>query len=138
MRFRASILAFVIASVLPAQGGKAHRVVVEVNVPGTAAYTTVLGNVENLLKAFAPEQAQVEIVCHGAGIGLLQAKDKRMKDRIVALQRKGVAFSVCSNTLRGKHIDIKSLCSGVQVVKSGVYEVVIKQEDGWSYLKGAY
>lgn len=115
-----------------------HRVVVEVNVPGTAAYGTVLGNVENLRKALAPDRVEVEVVCHGDGIRLLLANDARTSARVIKLAKSKVAFAACANTLRGRHIDRSRLFSFVKVVPSGVAEVVRKQEAGWSYLKGAY
>lgn len=115
-----------------------HRIVIEVNVPGTIAYSTVLNNVENLKKAFAPDPVQVEVVCHGAGIDMLIAKNPAFGKRIARVSRLGVDFCACGNTVRGRHIDRKSLYRFVHVVDSGVAEVVRKQEAGWSYLKGAF
>ncbi len=117
---------------------KLHRVVVEVNVPGNAAYGTVLNNALNLKKAFAPELVRIEVVCHGEGIGMLLVQPGRVNDLIRKAHDQKIEFVACNNTLRGKKIDRKKLYPFVQIVPSGVAEVVHKQEDGWSYLKGAY
>jgi intracellular sulfur oxidation DsrE/DsrF family protein len=112
--------------------------VVEVNVPGTKAYGIVLGNVQNLVKAFAPESVQVEIVCEGAGIDMLFTEDNRIAGQLLKVQKLGVSFAACSNTMNGRHIDRTHIFSFAKVVDSGVAEVVRRQEQGWSYLKGAY
>jgi intracellular sulfur oxidation DsrE/DsrF family protein len=125
-----------VASLSLGQVHRAHRVVIELNVPGPAAYQAILGNVENIRKAFAPDPIQVEIVCRGPGINMLIAKDNRLTDRIRKAQKAGVVFAGCSNTMRAMHLDRKFLFPFVQVVDAGVAEVVRKQEAGWSYLKG--
>lgn len=114
-----------------------HRVVVEVNQPGSIAYGIVLGNVENLKKALAPDPVEVEVVCEGAGLDMLYVNGSQA-DRVKKLHTKGVVFAACANTIRFKKIDRKKLLPFVVVVPAGVAEVVRKQEAGWSYLKGAY
>jgi intracellular sulfur oxidation DsrE/DsrF family protein len=131
-----ALVAFMLSAWGQAQT-KAHRVVIEVNVPGKSAYGLVLNNVENMRKAFAPERVEVEVVCHGPGLDLLFANNGLGK-RMSKLHEGGVAFAACANTIRGRHIDRKKLYSFIQVVPSGVAEVVRKQEAGWSYLKGAH
>ncbi|HVT13054.1 MAG TPA: DsrE family protein [Fimbriimonadaceae bacterium] len=133
-------LALLFASLLFLCGfgpGASHRVVIEVNVPGTNAYGLILNNVENLRKAMAPDPVEVEVVCHGPGIDMLRIGNGLAK-RMETLNKAGVVFAACANTIRGKHIDRKKLYSFVRVVPSGVAEVVRKQEAGWSYLKGAF
>ena len=115
-----------------------HRVVIEVNVPGRTAYQTVLGNAENLARAFKPDPVQIEIVCEGPGIQMLLKTGNPFAHRLEKLQSSTVHFCACSNTLRGMGLKKERLLPFVRVVDSGVAEVVRKQEDGWSYLKGAY
>ena len=116
---------------------KVHRVVVEVAVPGSAAHGLILGNVANLRKALAPERTEVEVVCHGSGIGMLLAKGS-VGRRVASLAQSGVEFVVCANTMRGRHIARAALPAFVRVVPSGVGEVVRRQEAGWTYLKGGF
>ena len=98
----------------------AHRVVIEVNVPGTVAYGTILNNAENVIKAFAPEKVEVEIVCHGEGIKLLQPAATHYSARIMKLHTSGVTFAACANTIKGKHLKPSDLYGFVTVVKSGI------------------
>ena len=130
-------LAALILVAVSAAPAKPHRVVVELNSPGKTAYNTVLGNLENLAKAFKPDPVEIEVVCHGDGIGLL-AKTSGFEARMKKLTRQGVQFAACNNTIKGRHIDLNRLDPFIRVVPSGVAEVVKKEEAGWSYLKGGF
>lgn len=116
---------------------KHHRVVIEVNVPGTNAYNFVLGNVEHIREAFAPEPVDIEVVCHGPGLDML-LNSSSVAPRVAKDAKSGVVFAACRNTIKGRHIDPHHLPKFIVVVPSGTAEVVRKQEAGWSYLKGAY
>lgn len=116
---------------------QAHRVVIEVNIPSPMGFQTVLNNIENLKKAFAPEPVEVEVVCHGPGLDMIM-KGGKAEARVKKVQKLGAVFAACANTMRGRKVTQAMLVPGAVVVKSGVYEVVTKQEAGWSYLKGAY
>ncbi|MEI8281710.1 MAG: DsrE family protein [Armatimonadota bacterium] len=111
-----------------------HRIVVELDAPGTAAFGTTLNNVENLKKAFGTDPVEIEIVCHGGGIDLLLSHENKLSSRIQKLQKSGVKFAACNNTLKGRNIGKDRIFSFVSVVDSGTAEVIRKQEAGWSYL----
>ena len=119
------------------QKAPAHRIVVEVNVPGKQAYEIVLGNIANLRKALAPDPVEIEVVCEGRGVDMLLQSGPVTK-RILSAEKQGVKFAACKNTLKFRRIDPKHLIKGVSIVPAGVAEVVKKQEQGWSYLKGAF
>ena len=106
--------------------------------PGISAYGTILSNVTNLKKAFAPEAIDIEVVCHGAGIDMLFMSQSSLASQMKRVHNLGVVFAACGNTLRGKKIDRNRIYPYAKVVDSGVAEVVRKQEAGWSYLKGAF
>ena len=113
-----------------------HRVVIEVTSGSIASIEMVLGNVENLRKAFAPEHVDIEVVCLGNGLDMLTRKANSHAGRIATMNRLGIRFAACSNTMHYRKIQKSELISGTSVVDSGVAEVVRKEEAGWSYLKG--
>jgi len=116
-----------------------HRVVVEVNFEGKDQWEAVLHNVYNLEKALEPEGGvHVEIVTLGKGVGILQSTDPDIVARLKALSDKGDEIGICNNTCVGRHIEKKDLASYVTIVDSGVAEVVRREEQGWSYLKGGF
>jgi intracellular sulfur oxidation DsrE/DsrF family protein len=116
-----------------------HKVVVEVNFEGQDQWEAVLHNVYNLKKALAPDGGvRVEIVTLGKGVGILQTKDADIVARLKALADAGDEIGICNNTCVGRHIEKKDLASYVTIVDSGVAEVVRREEQGWSYLKGGF
>jgi len=110
------------------------KVVVHVNVPESGVQGAGLKNVTNILKE-APD-TQVEVVCHGAGIGLVEKARTDHAEAVEALIKKGVKFVACENTMRQKSIKKEDLLAGVGTVASGAVEVVRKQQkDGYAYFK---
>ena len=110
------------------------KVVVHVNVPESGVQGAGLKNVANILKE-APD-ARVEVVCHGAGIGLVERARTDHAEAVEALLEKGVKFVACENTMRLKSIRKEDLLPGVGTVPSGAVEVVRKQrKDGYAYFK---
>ena len=110
------------------------KVVVHVNVPEPGIQGAGLKNVTNLLKE-APD-TQVEVVCHGAGIGLVERARTDHAEAVAALIEKGVKFVACENTMRQESIRREDLLPGVGTVPSGAVEVVRKQQkDGFAYFK---
>lgn len=110
------------------------KVVVHVNVPESGLQGAGLKNVANILKE-APD-TMVEVVCHGAGIGLMEKARTDHAEVVEGLIKKGVKFVACENTMRQKSIKKDDLLRGVSTVPSGAVEVVRKQhKDGYAYFK---
>jgi intracellular sulfur oxidation DsrE/DsrF family protein len=112
-----------------------HRVVFHVNVADEARWQEVLTNVENVQKAFGASSVEIEVVAHGAGIGLVQIKNATLRDRIATIEKTGPVFAACNNTLRKQQLTAADLTPGVRVVDSGVAELIRKQEEGFAYVK---
>ncbi len=92
-----------------------------------------LKNIANILKE--AKEAEIEVVCHGGGIGLLVKDKSEDMDEVARLIKEGVRFVACENTLRDKSISKESLLPGVTTVPSGAVEVIRKQADGYGYFK---
>ena len=115
-----------------------HRIVIEVNVDGQESWTGILNNVQNLQKALGTDHTQIEVVAHGKGLSLLLATNEPLKERLKTISDSGVILSACENTMRRKNVTKQDLLPFAGTVPSGVTEVVLKQEAGWSYLKGGF
>ena len=113
-----------------------HRVVFEVNVEGEETWQAVLNNVENLQKALGRDHTRIEVVAHGKGLSLLLKSDAALTERLQQVAGSGVVLAACENTMRKKNVKKEDLLPFTTTVPSGVAEVVLKQEAGWSYLKG--
>jgi len=113
---------------------KIHKVVVQLNTADTSSWSSVIGNIKNMQKVW-PNNLNIEVVVHGKAIDFL-VKDKTFfSEDIQLLATQGVKFNACQNTMRKHGISPDMLLKIAGMVPSGVVEVVIKQEEGWSYLK---
>ena len=111
-----------------------HKVVIQLNTADTAAWSSTIGNIKNLQKIW-PNNIQVEVVVHGKALDFLVAKKTHLLADIEGLVNTGVQFNACENSMRKHNILKEELIKVAGTVPSGVAEVILKQESGWSYLK---
>jgi intracellular sulfur oxidation DsrE/DsrF family protein len=91
-----------------------------------------LNNIENILKEV--DDAQIEVVCHGEGISLVETKSKHA-DLVQSLLKKRVRFVACENTMKKKSLSKEDLVVGTGTVPSGAVEVIRKQGEGYAYFR---
>lgn len=125
---------FLLFSIVANAQNPTHRVVVQLNTSDTLVWHGALKNISNLQAALGTGTL-VEVVAHGSGIGILIESKTTQKAKIAELAASGVLFKACENTIRERKIDKATLLQQSGFVPSGVAEVVLKQEAGWSYLK---
>jgi intracellular sulfur oxidation DsrE/DsrF family protein len=112
----------------------AHKVVIQLNTADTAAWNGVIGNIKNLSKVW-PGNIKFEVVVHGKALDFLVATKSHLVTDIDQLAKKGVVFNACENTMGKYGITKQMLIPSVFSVPSGVAEIILKQEEGWSYLR---
>lgn len=112
---------------------EAIKAVVHMNFGDADRQGKGLKNIDNILQA-AP-RTEIEVVCHGDGIGLVVQKQSKHVDQIQSLVKQGVRFVGCENTMKQKAISREELLSGVSTVPSGAVEILQKQQSGFAYFK---
>ncbi len=112
-----------------------HRVVVELSDPQGPAWSELLVHVNNLVANFVQDGGvEVEVVFLGPGLDMLRKTNTTDEKRLNQLAEYGVSFVACQNSMAAMHLNTADLFPFVSEVRSGVAEVVRKQEAGWSYL----
>jgi uncharacterized protein len=109
-----------------------YKVLFHLNDEGKAEDT--LRNIENLLKDIK-EDIEVELVIHSKGVYPFKRNKNINREKIDMLIDKGVNISVCQNTLESLNLEKEDFVPGIQVVSSGVSEIIRKQQEGWLYIK---
>jgi len=94
----------------------------------------VLGTVNNVLKAYGPENVEMEIVAYSKGINMLLKNDRKIAERVDTLMQYDVLFIACGNTMRTKNIKKSDLIDDVEIVTAGVVELVERMKDGWMHV----
>lgn len=82
--------------------------------------------------------AKYEVVIHSMGLPFVMSSKSKQIQAIKALRAKGVRFLVCENTLKSQKVTKDQLITEVEYVPVGIAEIVEKQEQGWSYIKGGF
>ena len=111
---------------------KVYKVVIQLSGNDEKIQKATIGQVNNLLKALL--NIRIEVVTHSHGIDLL-FKNSSFKDHLEKLQDKGVAFLVCQNALEAQNVEKDVLLPFTEVIPSAVAHLVVRQDEGWSYLR---
>lgn len=87
-------------------------------------------NVTNLLKEADVEE--IRILINGEAVKLAI---KNEDDRLQELLGLGIFITVCQNALKKHGIVNESLLDGIEIVPRGVFELMKRQEQGYSYIR---
>lgn len=113
-----------------------HKVVMQVTEGDSLTQLAVIGQVRNIKKQLP--DAQVEVVCHANSLDMLLKSGSKVASRIAELTTQNVRFTACENTMARTKATREDLVPGAETVPSGVVEIILKQEEGWSYIKGGH
>lgn len=97
----------------------------------------LLANVSNLLAAIDDEDFYVEVLANSEAVKYydmtqdLDADINTMGD----LNMKGVKFVACNNALKANNIEKHNIIHFVNIVPAGVLELLVKQNEGYAYIK---
>ena len=111
-----------------------HRVVLQLSSNDTLVWKGIMNNIKNLKNAWG-DSVLIEVVVHGPGIEFLVMGKTTQQEKIAYFKSKGVVFAGCENTMRDRNISKENMIPEAGFVKSGVGEIILKQEQGWSYIK---
>lgn len=115
---------------------KTHKVVMQVTEGDSLTQLAVIGQVRNIMKQLP--NAQIEVVCHANSLDMLLKAGSKVASHIAELTSLNVRFAACENTMARKKATVEDLVPGVETVPSGLVEIIHKQEEGWSYVKGGH
>ena len=81
-------------------------------------------------------KAQMEVVMYGKGFELVMPERSAYLAEVKeAMKSPNITFKVCAIAMKNNNIDKSQLLGGVQTVPDGIYELVLKQQDHWGYIK---
>src|SRR5688572_13762803 len=128
---RGSLLALLAGAAAAATGRRAdaaeekkHRAVFDLTADIPEKWDGALRNVENVRRAFGPENVEAQVVVHGKAYPLLQKSSAEMEGRLRALSEGGVRLSLCRNTMKRFNVATESLFPFVDTVDSAVAELI--------------
>jgi intracellular sulfur oxidation DsrE/DsrF family protein len=111
-----------------------HRIIMQLTSNDINVHKGLTKQLNNLKNGWG-DSVEIEVVCHGPGIDFITTEKSGFKEEINQLLKRGIVFVACENTMREKQIPKESIMIGMQFVQMGIGEIVVKQEQGWSYIK---
>jgi uncharacterized protein len=140
--FSSLLMASVGACSMPqpnAAASKSIKVVYHLSEDESQAYRA-LNNIANHLRA--DPEVKVIVVAHGKALeflkrGMISSDSKSaFADAVVPLQKRGVEFRVCRNSMNALRLDAGDMIDKVAIVPSGIAEVVsLQARDGYAYVR---
>lgn len=137
----AIILGFAVAAPAMAQGVN-HKIVFHVDQNDPKVMNLTLNNVQNVTAYFESigDTVEIQVVAYGPGLNMYRVDTSPVADCIatMSLEIDNLTFAACGNTLAkmeakaGRKI---ALLDEAVVVPSGVVQLVLLQEAGWSYIR---
>lgn len=83
-------------------------------------------------------ESEFEVVLYGGSIDMVLIGKSAVADEVKMLAAKGnVSFVICEFTMKRKNVPLSQLIPGVGTVPDGIMELVLKQMEGWGYIKEA-
>jgi intracellular sulfur oxidation DsrE/DsrF family protein len=102
-----------------------------------AVYKSMIGQIKNLQNALN-NAVSIEVVCHGRSSSFCISGQNPFQEAIEQLMATGVQIKVCANMLQANNLSAQQLITGIQTVPAGIAELVIRQQQGWSYIKAGF
>lgn len=111
-----------------------RQVVISLSEKDETRVNAILNNVANIQKAYGIDNVQLAVVAYGPGIWSVLA-DSPVRARVESLQKYGVEFVACGNTLDSIHKTDADLIADVARVQAGLVEIVERRLSGWVDIK---
>ena len=132
-------LAFAIVTLLPlAQAADTaasrHKVVFQVSDNDPAKWNLALNNIRNIQQDLGRENVEVELVAYGPGLNMLKL-DSTVAARVAETLGNGAGILACENTMRGAKLTNTDLLPNIGFVKAGVTALMLRQREGWAYIR---
>lgn len=112
------------------------NIVFDVTSPDTAVHAAAVRHVKLMSEAY-PESNFEVVIYSGALPLVLKDKSTEADDVVKLADQENVTFKVCAMTLKKHQLEENSLLGGVGTVPDGIMEIVMKQQQGWAYIKEA-
>ena len=116
---------------------KEHRIVFDFTKGDTASFTTMMRQLNNIVKATT--NSKLEVVCYGPGIFLLMKEKTTVQQQIEEFSTKhNVVFAACEASMQRQGNAKNQLLPSVVTVPLASLEISSKQQEGWSYMKAGF
>jgi hypothetical protein len=98
---------------------------------------SIASQINNLIKALNSE-VDIELVCYGQSLPFVLNEANKWSDVISNLLLNNVEILACGNMLKANSKSTDEMFPGIKTVPAAIAEIVVKQHEGWSYIKAGF
>ena len=82
--------------------------------------------------------AEMEVAMYGKGLEIVMPEKSKVLDQVkVAIANPKVKFKACAIAMKNNNVDKSQMLPEVEVVPDAIHELVMKQQEGWGYIKAS-
>ena len=133
-RAGAALAAFFLSAHAQSKGGKRQGIVIQMSDNDPAKWNLALNNAKNLQDDVGAANVDIEIVAYGPGISMLKMESP-VGSRVADAMKANIKVIACENTMRGQKLTKEDMLPALAYVPAGVTEIMVKQGEGWAYLR---
>ena len=129
------------ASLLPVSGVAAdraadakHRLIMQVSDNEPDRWKLALTNARNVQDDLGRDNVDIELIAYGPGLNMLKL-GSAVSALVVEAVRRGVNIIACENTMANMKVGKADMLPDIDYVKAGVVELMVKQQQGWVYVR---
>jgi len=112
-----------------------RRIMLQLTSSDTVKQNRVLSNAINIQKFYGIDNVEIAIIAFGPGNrALYDGEDSALQTRVESLQKYGIEFTACQNTMDATGRQASDLIDGVGFVRAGIAEIAERQLKGWIYI----
>ncbi len=113
---------------------KDYKVVFDLTSGDTADHQSVIRWLNGIIQG--NPDAKLEVVLYGQSLSMVTAGKSTVAAQVEDLAKnKNISFRVCAVAMKHHHLTKSDLLPGVDTVPDGITEIVLKQGQGWGYIK---
>ena len=113
---------------------KPVKIVFDVTSSDAKVHQAAIRHVKFMSQAYA--DAQFEVVMYSGSIDMVLKDKSSVAEDLEALAKNdNITFVVCQGTMKRHKITDDQLIPGLVQVPDGILEIIMKQADGWGYIK---
>lgn len=117
--------------------GRNHKIVFQfTNGQNSTQQKAFIKQLDNLSQHWP--KARFHVVVYNKGLDLLLPEKSVGLTQLEELANRGITFVVCENSMKPRKLTKDHFPGFVGFVPAGIAEVIKKQEEGYSYIKGGY
>ena len=111
-----------------------YKVVFDLTTGDSATHQRVIGWMKGILQSHP--DAKMEVVFYGKSLPMVEKGSSSVESDIQTLAaQKNISFTVCEQAMKKHNVDKSMLIQGVKTVPDGIYEIIIRQSEGYGYIK---